>query len=68
MLEVHACLLFSFFIAILSLDLQKADLILTGMPSGEPVNPGNYVSCTLKDMALGKTVAMLNLNGKLDTC
>ena len=53
-----------FFAAILSLEhLQEGDLILTGTPSGVgPVNPGDHVSCTLEDIASGKTLATLDFD------
>ena len=62
-----------FFAAILSLEhLQEGDLILTGMPSGVgPVNPGDRVSCTLEDIASGKTLATLDFDTvqrEGDTC
>ena len=55
-LEVRAHL---FFAAILSMEfVQEGDLILTGTPSGVgPVNPDDHVSCTLKDIVWGKTLA-----------
>lgn len=43
--------------------MQEGDLILTGTPSGiGPVNPGDRVSCTLKDIALGKILATLEFD------
>jgi acylpyruvate hydrolase len=42
---------------------QEGDLILTGTPSGVgPVNPGDHVSCTLEDIASGKTLATLEFD------
>ena len=68
-----ACSSCPFFAAIFSLEhLQEGDLILTGMPSGVgPVNPGDRVSCTLEDIASGKTLATLDFDTvqrEGDTC